>query len=403
VRLRGGQELPRREQPALGVLPAHQRLHPGDPARGQVQHRLVVQHQLVADQGVAQLVGERGAPFGRGPEVGAEDVHPVPPRRLGRVHGEVGVADQVGGAQVAVPRRAGDADAGTDADDVAAELEGPLEGGPQPFGQRLGLGRRAAARQDDELVATEPADGVALADRRGQPGGHLAEQVVAGVVAQGVVDLLEPVDVEEQRGDRRPGRGQVGVDQLVQVGAVRQPGERVVPRLPGRGALGAHPGGHVGVGQDDVARLVHPRGLQVEPAGARGELHGQVGGGGVAQAHRELADAGDQRPGVLVVPHLQGEGEVVAAHRHAEAVVVQHLGGLVPGGVRQEHRAVRVDQQRGRGQRVEDRLDEERCRAPTGPAAHVGGQRAARSWSHVAAPRVRGTPSTSTPSPIGTP
>ena len=40
------------------------------------------------------------------------------------------------------------------------------------------------------------------ADGRGQPLGDDLEQPVADVVAEGVVDLLEPVEVDEHEGDR---------------------------------------------------------------------------------------------------------------------------------------------------------------------------------------------------------
>ena len=68
------------------------------------------------------------------------------------------------------------------------------------------LGRRAAvgqpAQQHGELVAAEPGERVAAAQRAAQPGGDLAQQPVAVVVAERVVDLLEPVEVDQQQ--RRP-------------------------------------------------------------------------------------------------------------------------------------------------------------------------------------------------------
>ena len=67
-----------------------------------------------------------------------------------------------------------------------------------------------------------------------QAAGQLAQQLVADLVAEGVVDVLEPVDVEEEHGDRRPvGPLQLGVDELVQVRPVGQLGEVVVAGLPG--------------------------------------------------------------------------------------------------------------------------------------------------------------------------
>lgn len=54
-----------------------------------------------------------------------------------------------------------------------------------------------------ELVAAEPGDGAAVAQRRGEPLGHPDQQLVAGGMAQGVVDRLEVVEVQAQHGDGR--------------------------------------------------------------------------------------------------------------------------------------------------------------------------------------------------------
>ena len=55
--------------------------------------------------------------------------------------------------------------------------------------------------QDRELVAALAADDVALADRARQALRDAAQDVVAGRVAEGVVDPLEVVEVDEQQGD----------------------------------------------------------------------------------------------------------------------------------------------------------------------------------------------------------
>ena len=100
---------------------------------------------------------------------------------------------------VAGVARAGDADAGGDRDVVVADHVRHAE-----------LARRAArpwpataagpARlgQDRELVAAQPGDEVAVADRAGDPLGHGDEERVAGGVAERVVDDLEVVEVDEQ-------------------------------------------------------------------------------------------------------------------------------------------------------------------------------------------------------------
>ena len=67
------------------------------------------------------------------------------------------------------------------------------------------LPRRSCARaaehsiaRIDELVAAEPRNGVARAQRRLQPSRHRDEQIVADGVAETVVHQLEPVEVEQQ-------------------------------------------------------------------------------------------------------------------------------------------------------------------------------------------------------------
>ena len=86
--------------------------------------------------------------------------------------------------------------------------------------------------QDRELVAAEPGDDVAGADRRAQPHGDLDEQAVAGVVADAVVDLLEAVEVDEQHAEMLPG-ARMALERVLELVdedlAVGQPGERVAP------------------------------------------------------------------------------------------------------------------------------------------------------------------------------
>ena len=84
------------------------------------------------------------------------------------------------------------------------------------------------ARQDDgELVAAEPAGDVAPAQRLAQRGADLAQRLVAGRVAEQLVDALHAVDVEDdqRRGVARGLDGALG--ELVEVAPVRQAGQGV--------------------------------------------------------------------------------------------------------------------------------------------------------------------------------
>ena len=194
-------EFGRRHQPALGMLPAHQRLVSGDAPGARVDHRLVVHAQLVLAQSAAQVALEREAARGRLVHLGGEELVIGAAHLLGVVHRRVGVADQrLGIAPVVGKHR--DADGRRDRElalvgrDRARELLNHLlrhlhriRGAPD-FGQH-----------HHELVAPDAADGVADAQLVHQSQRHFAQQQVAYRVAQGIVDGLEAVEVDEH--DRR--------------------------------------------------------------------------------------------------------------------------------------------------------------------------------------------------------
>jgi hypothetical protein len=102
-----------------------------------------------------------------------------------------------------------------------------------PLRQQLG-GHAGAIGEHDELVAAEAGDGLALADRGAQAVGDRPQQLVAGTVAEGVVDGLEVVEVEEQGSGHgtlaaRPHQELFGpVEGEHPVG---EPGEAIVQRL----------------------------------------------------------------------------------------------------------------------------------------------------------------------------
>ena len=79
--------------------------------------------------------------------------------------------------------------------------ERALERRAQP--QAGGAGRRlvAGVEHDRELVAAEPRERVAGPQRLLQARADLAQDLVAGVVAERVVELLEAVEVDQQQRD----------------------------------------------------------------------------------------------------------------------------------------------------------------------------------------------------------
>ena len=123
-----------------------------------------------------------------------------------------------------------------------------------PLGHQLRTGRHGHRfGQDDELVTTQAAHGVAGPQHPFEPLRHRLQEPVPGLVAEGVVDVLEVVQVDEQRGHRQvppPGPGQHLVGPVEDQRAVGEPGEGVVDGGVGQALLGVLPAG-------DVAQVGH--------------------------------------------------------------------------------------------------------------------------------------------------
>ena len=93
-----------------------------------------------------------------------------------------------------------------------------------------------ALEQHGELVAAEPRSGVGRADRLDEAAADLAQHVVAGGVAEAVVDRLEVVEIEEDHRDRRAlpvGARQRVLHAIGEQRPVRQARHGIVERLVG--------------------------------------------------------------------------------------------------------------------------------------------------------------------------
>src|SRR5436190_23393484 len=159
-----------------------------------------------------------------------EHHHAVAALLLGGVHRPVGVADQVGGRLVATSREHG-ADARGDPVAVAADGERGRQSRTQPLG-RLERGHRGRDVLADrhELVPADSAERVADAYGLLKAVGHGGQQLVAGGVAELVVDDLEPVQVDEEErelGLVADGELQRMPEPVVQEAPVGKPRERV--------------------------------------------------------------------------------------------------------------------------------------------------------------------------------
>ena len=89
----------------------------------------------------------------------------------------------------------------------------------------------AVREQDGELVAAEPGGGLVLAEA-GEPLADALQQLVAELVAERVVHLLEVVDVEQQHDRPHVAGGERRVDLGAEERPVRQPRQLVVVGAP---------------------------------------------------------------------------------------------------------------------------------------------------------------------------
>ena len=174
------------------------------------------------------------------------------------------------------------------------------QAGDQVVGQGAGLrGIVEPGRDHGELVAAEPRQGVRSSEGGAHAPGHGGQQGVPRLVAERVVDALEPVQVGEQDAHDRPLAGERLAQPGVQQGTVRQTRQVVVGGAVAQQGVRARP--PVGRGE----RVREPRQqVQVVPGesvrfAAEGQqaTHGVVGradphSGGAARAppHERLPE-----------------------------------------------------------------------------------------------------------------
>jgi hypothetical protein len=142
---------------------------------------------------------------------------------LGAVERDVGPAHDIGGlAGTAVDHR--DADAGADQQRMAVDRIGRVQHVDQTGGETLDRGVvRRLAGDDGELVAAEPCHEIFMAHGVDEALRDDADQPVADVMAERVVDVLEMVEVDRQDGRMRViamGFGEHGGKTFAEIGAV---------------------------------------------------------------------------------------------------------------------------------------------------------------------------------------
>ncbi|MNN00710.1 hypothetical protein D3C81_1133100 [compost metagenome] len=165
-------ELARRHQAALGVLPAYQCLDPYLSACRQVMYRLEVGPQLILLQCPAQLTGGLDPVLGvSGQLFGVQRIAGTPVA-FGLVQRRIGITQQLLGAQGVAGEQA-DTDAGTDEQAIILEHERLAHAFDNALRQLARLADLLAVLgQHTELVATQACQGHAIAQHLAQALAH---------------------------------------------------------------------------------------------------------------------------------------------------------------------------------------------------------------------------------------
>ena len=219
------------------MIPTDERLDRVGRARVHAHLRLDVHTELTLGQGsvdVAQQL-DVAASLDANTVVVPLDLGGEP---LRTVHRDVGRAQQIR-RRPTVPRSERHADAHVDADREPADPERLRELGAECAHQALDLRTALCARSQGleygELVPGQPRGHGGGRQAVGESPGECGEQRVADVMSQFVVDLLEPIEVDQQhhRRCRSAGTTDDHVDAFGEGPTVREARQRVVTGLVG--------------------------------------------------------------------------------------------------------------------------------------------------------------------------
>ena len=98
-------------------------------------------------------------------------------------------------------RTEGDADAASDVDRGVGDAERPIEGRQQRARHLLGTHGAGTVQEYGEFVAAQARDGVLSLEHIAEARADLLQEQVAILMAEGVVNFLEPVEVDHQQGN----------------------------------------------------------------------------------------------------------------------------------------------------------------------------------------------------------
>ena len=194
-----GDKIRRADPSSRRMQPADQRLAPDDFAGGDFDQRLEMHPKLTGSQGAAQILFDQLAGLDFGIHFGHIIMIIVAPLGLGAKHRQIGIFQQLLGIDGIVGRD-GDADRGRGQNLVFLQPELVGNGGDDGLGHRGGVAGFGQMGQDDgEFVAAQAGHGVGFPHAAGQALGHRLQQQIADMVAQGVVDVLELVQIQKHQ------------------------------------------------------------------------------------------------------------------------------------------------------------------------------------------------------------
>ena len=217
------------------MLPAHQGFGPEQLAV-EVDLGLVMEKEFAALQARAHLPLQCCAGVDARLHLRVEEAQGIAPAALGFVHGQVGALEQFLDITLGVGKQR-HANAGGAVVRLAGQFVGRSQAAQHFAGHRLDFANdqlwlaRQAFEEQDKFIAAEACQGVAGTALFAQAFADLLQQLVAKGMAEGVVDVLEMVQVDKQQGAFlafAPVAGQGLVQAIEQQAAVGQASERVI-------------------------------------------------------------------------------------------------------------------------------------------------------------------------------
>ena len=203
--------------------------------------RLVDQGQFTVVDGQAKLLQQLRFGLdtgGNGTLLGPTEPSHRGAGPFGGVHRQVRFLEQFVGAAFGLARRDGYPDAGTYRKCLAVEFDRRVECLHQPAGDAF-RPYRVSIDDDREFITAQSRNGVARPHCVRDASACPFEQLVAGRVAESVIDQLEIVEIQDQHGYRAAVAG-AGPESVVEpVGEQRpvpEPGERIQQSLFGHGS-----------------------------------------------------------------------------------------------------------------------------------------------------------------------